>query len=80
MVAVTALEELRSFIMASGEQCVMTPGTWMILLWCADSYSVDQSSVHLMEPPLVQAMDRSGWMMFNVQEVKETSHNVHTED
>ncbi|KAL0148927.1 hypothetical protein M9458_055731, partial [Cirrhinus mrigala] len=52
----------------------------LLLIIITDSYSVDQPSVHFMEPPLVKAVDRSGWMMLDAQEVKEPSHNVHTVD
>jgi len=32
--------------MARGEQCVMTPGTLWMLLWCADSWDVEELLVH----------------------------------
>ncbi len=77
MVTVTALEGLRSFIMASGEPCVMTPGTWMMLLWCADSWDVEQLLVHKPVLILARVVVRSGWTMWHVQEMNHRSHGVH---
>ncbi len=77
MVTVTALEELRSFITANGEQCVMTPGTWIMLLWCADSWDVEQLLVHKPVLILAQVVVRSGWMMWYVQEMNHRSHGAH---
>lgn len=53
--------------MTSGGQCVMTIGISGMLRWCAEPWTVG----HLMQPSLlpilVQVMQISGWMTWNVR-------------
>ncbi|KAA0705644.1 Deleted in malignant brain tumors 1 protein [Triplophysa tibetana] len=51
----------------------------MTLMSCANNQTVAEPSVLLTEQHLAWGVDRSGWMMLDVQETRKSSHSAHTE-
>ena len=63
----------RSTTMVNGALCVMTVGTLLMPMWCADSSITVEPHLHLDKPSLVQAAVQSTMIMWPAPEVKHAS-------
>lgn len=66
-------------MVASGEQCVMTTGTFKMPRWCADSWAVDTQSQPQEMPTLALALAPSPWTTWRAQGQRLTSGSAGTE-
>ncbi len=53
-----AREELRSIMMEDWGQCVVTSGTLLLLLWCVDSWNVEELLLQMATLFLSRRQDR----------------------
>ena len=66
-------------MVASGEQCAMTTGTFKMPRWCAGSWAVDMQSQPQEMPTLALALVPSPWMTWCAQGRSPISGSAGTE-
>ena len=66
-------------MVAGGEQCVMTTGTFKMPRWCVDSWAVDTQSQPQETPTLALALAPSPWTTWRAQGQRLTSGSARTE-